>query len=639
MADSPDIIVGIDLGTTNSLVAICDERGPRVLNDADGQALVPSVVRYEDGRTIVGRVAKEQAAEFPTTTISSVKRLMGRSLKDAQNDLAYLSYRVVAGERDTARVAMPRAGREPLLISPEEVSAAVLRRLKEIATAALGREVTRAVVTVPAYFDDAQRQATRIAGRLAGLDVVRIVPEPTAAALAYGIGLGRAAARNQKESAVVVYDLGGGTFDVSVLKLTPGSDESEPFFFQVMATSGDTHLGGDDIDHVLVGLLRRGLGIEDDAELSASMRRRLLSLAEQAKIELSDSDTARVRIEMEQGGEKEVVITRAELETIAAPFIDQTIRSCEAAVRDALGKPLAELRAGPVPAIDAVVLVGGSTRMPLVRRRVAELFGLEPYIALDPDRVVALGAAVQAAVLGGQAKGTLLLDVIPLSLGIETVGGAVAKIIARNTMVPIKATEMFSTSVDGQTSIRLTVFQGEREMAADCRKLGEFHLRGLPPMPAGVPQAEVQFLIDANGVLNVSAVERRSGKRASLQVVPNHGLTQEEVDRIERESLVHAREDMTRHRIVDLIANGKLDLKWVGDALGRVQGELPGDVRASVETAMTNLRELITAAESDWRVVDATALHRAKEALDRASVPVHEVAIAHSLRGTQAPRQ
>jgi molecular chaperone DnaK (HSP70) len=554
--------------------------------------------------------------------------LMGRSAVDAAGDAGYLSYEVVAGERDTARVRVVLAGGDGrgVTVSPEEVSAQVLARLKTQASAALGEEVTRAVVTVPAYFDDAQRQATRTAGRLAGLEVVRIVPEPTAAALAYGLGLPRG--KGDKPTTVVVYDLGGGTFDVSVLRLTPATQPGETFFFQVLATGGDTHLGGDDADHVVVDLFRgdcgAGLGVgAEGMELPPGVRRQLVGLAESVKIRLSEFDEARVEVGLGAGKTYERVVTRGEFEGLVAGLVERTVRICERVVRDA----------GPLEGIDAVIMVGGSTRIPLVRRRVGEVFGIEPYTAVDPDKVVALGAAVQASVLDKRSTGTLLLDVIPLSLGVETVGGAVAKLITANSTIPARATEMFSTSVDGQTSIRLTVYQGEREMAGDCRKLGEFHLRGLPPMPAGIPQLEVQFLVDANGVLNVSAHERRSGKRAALQVVPNHGLTGEEVERIERDSLTHAKEDMTRHRVVDLITNSKLDLKWIGERFEKFEGELEAGYREELRGKIETLRGLVAIAQADWQSVDANEFYRAKNELDQASIRLQEVSIARSLQG------
>lgn len=635
-----EVIIGIDLGTTNSLVAVADERGPRVLAPEGASPLVPSVVRYEQvgggWKTVVGEEARAGGVEFPLTTVSSVKRLMGRSLGDAEDDLPYLGYRVVAGEHDTARVAIPVEGSEPRIVSPQEVSAEILRELKRRAEAVLGHPVSKAVVTVPAYFDDAQRQATRDAGRLAGLEVVRIVNEPTAGALAYGLGTARDAGRNVGTRHVVVYDLGGGTFDVSVLRITPG-DESA--FYQVLSTSGDTHLGGDDIDFALVGMfveeMGRGEGKESGATggtpvpleiqgLDASTRKALVQFARAVKHRLSEEDSARVRIDTGPGV-YERTVTRGELEALMAPWVGRTIRACERAMRDA-GRDL------DGEAIDAVVMVGGSTRIPLVRRRVAEFFGLEPYTALDPDLVVALGAAVQGSILAGAQAGALLLDVIPLSLGIETRGGAVAKLIMRNSPVPARATEMFSTSVDGQTSIKLNVLQGEREMAEDCRSLGEFHLRGLPPMPAGIPQLEVEFLVDANGVLNVSAHERRSGKRAGLQIIPNHGLTREEVDRMEAESFTHAREDMTRHRVVDLVVNSRLDLKWIGERLDRYGEKLNPEYRDRLRGMVNELAAMVEQAERDWQSVDADRFAALKQGLDTTSVRLQEVGIAESLK-------
>ncbi len=654
-------IIGIDLGTTNSLVAIADERGPRVLTPDGGDPLVPSVVRFEPGGgVVVGADARDRAVEFPHTTVSSVKRLMGRSVRDARADLPYLGYRVVEGEHDTARIAIPGEDGSDRIISPQEVSAIILRELKGRAELVLGTTVKKAVVTVPAYFDDAQRQATRDAGRIAGLDVVRIVNEPTAAALAYGLGTARESERNAGTRHVVVYDLGGGTFDVSVLRLTPGEDTS---FFQVLSTAGDTHLGGDDIDFALVKLFveemgaqaplpaepgsesgvtksscpgeegkdnsvrRTGAPVPLEMEgLDASTKKALVSFARAVKHRLSEEESASVRIDMGAGRVYERVITRAEIEAMMTPWVERTIASCERAMRDAK-RDLGE------SGIDAVVLVGGSTRVPLVRRRVAEFFGVEPYTAIDPDQVVALGAAVQGAILAGSQKGALLLDVIPLSLGIETRGGAVAKLIMRNTPVPARATEIFSTSVDGQTSIKLNIVQGEREMAEDCRSLGEFHLKGLPPMPAGIPQLEVEFLVDANGVLNVSAHEKRSGKRAGLQIIPNHGLTADEVDRIEAESFEHAREDMTRHRVVDLVVNSRLDLKWIGERLEKYGDQLEPAYREELRGLVEQLAGMVERADRDWKSVDPDAFARLKQELDTRSVRLQEIGIAESLRG------
>jgi molecular chaperone DnaK (HSP70) len=655
MADSKraeEPIVGIDLGTTNSLVAIAgwppDEpapAAPRVIPDEGGRPLFPSVVRFEarGGRAVpaaVGSEARAGAVEHPRTTVASVKRLMGRSLQDAAPDIPYLSFEVVAGPHDTARVWVAASeeerrdgSREGAMVSPQEVSAIILSRLREQASRALGVTVNKAVVTVPAYFDDAQRQATRDAGRLAGLDVVRIVNEPTAAALAYGLGL--RAGGGGKEEVIAVYDLGGGTFDISILRLTPGAGGTGigADCFEVLATAGDTHLGGDDFDHSLVKLFTDEINARfapsgETLSFPPETRRALVEFAESTRIRLSDRESVSIRIDLGEGRIYERAITRAELEELIAPMVDRTIECCRRALRDAR-------RAMEGEKVVCVVMVGGATRTPLVRRRVGEFFQLDPYTALDPDLVVALGAAIQASVLFGSAAGTLLLDVVPLSLGIETMGGGVAKLIMRNSTVPAQATEMFSTSADGQTSIKLNIVQGEREMASDCRSLGEFHLAGIPPMPAGIPKVRVSFLVDANGILSVSAVEERSGKRAAVQIVPNHGLTRQEVERMEAESFAHAREDMTRHRIADLVVNAELDLKWIAPPLERVRGLLDPSYVTELESKLARLRELTAAARQDWRSVDANEFHKAKEAVDAASVSLHEVAITESLRATQ----
>lgn len=652
-----EVVVGIDLGTTNSLVAIADP-SPRILCAADGARMLPSAVRYFEEQSggadagvrepVVGLAARDGAVEFPEWTVLSVKRLMGRSREDAATagDLVFLGYRVVEGPNNTARVALP----DGRVLSPQEVSATVLRRLKGIAESALGKPVRRAVVTVPAYFDDAQRQATRDAGRLAGLEVLRIVNEPTAAALAYGLGVLPSA--NSGAQNVVVYDLGGGTFDVSILRLTPGAavgggerddagKAAATDFFQVLSTAGDTHLGGDDFDHALVELFTKEIQTQFGAgeggtslEFPPETRQALRVLSERMKVRLSTEESGVVRIDLgegERGGRVyERTVTRAEFEALIEPLVARSIECCKRALKDAQ-------RALAGEAITAVILVGGSTRVPLVRARVEAFFQLRPYTALNPDEVVALGAAVQASVLAGNSRASLLLDVVPLSLGVETAEGAVAKLVMRNSNVPARATEMFSTSVDGQTSIKLNVLQGEREMAADCRSLGVFHLKGIPPMPAGIPQLQVEFLVDANGVLSVNAVEKRSGKRAELQIVPNHGLSQDEVNRIERESVTFAREDMTRHRVVDLIANARLDLKWIRKQFDRHRALLEPAYAAELEERIGTLENLTSAASADWRSVDPNVFHKAKEELDRASMRLHEVSITESLKSDAAP--
>ncbi len=620
-SNPPAPIVGIDLGTTNSLVAYCDEHGPRVLLDESGNALLPSVVRImPDGPMTIGRGARDHAVEFPKQTVHSVKRLMGETIDQVRGDLDYLSYDVVAGEGAAARVRV-----HDRLFSPQEISAAILGRLREIAQVALARPIEKAVITVPAYFDDAQRQATRDAGRFAGLDVVRIINEPTAAALAYGIG------RSGEPETIAVYDLGGGTFDISILQIIPsnetddGAKNVDSAFFQVRSTAGDTHLGGDDVDRLIVELVQKEIREQFGValEFPPGTRQALRRFAEATKIRLSSEETATIEIDLGDGRKYQRTIARDEFEQMITPWVDRTIDACQRALRDAKLQP---------KDIDRVVMVGGSTRVPLVRERVGSFFESKPYTAIDPDQVVAIGAAVQAAILNGSHQSALLLDVIPLSLGIETMGGAVAKLIMRNSTVPCQATERFSTSADGQTSIKIHILQGERELVSDCRSLGEFHLRGIPPMPAGIPQLEVAFHVDVNGILDVTAVEKRSGKRAAVQIVANHGLTPDEVDRIERDSIANARVDMAVHRIIDLRVNAALDLKWIRDAMNRVGEAIPNDYRDELERQIATLQGFIDAGQRDPASVDANAFQHAKESLDQASVRLHELSIAQSLR-------
>ncbi|WP_415199125.1 molecular chaperone DnaK [Silvibacterium sp.] len=509
---------------------------PVVIPGEDGSNLVPSVVAIPEPRTIViGNPAHKYLASTPEKVIYSAKRLMGRGLEDVQEELKLFPF-ALAADIQPGEVLRIQLGEQQF--TPPEISAYVLRQLKKNAERYFGAPVTKAVVTVPAYFNDAQRQATKDAGRIAGLEILRLVNEPTAAALAYGLD-------RQKEGVVAVYDLGGGTFDVSILKLHEG-------IFEVIATNGDTHLGGDDIDNLLIAIAlddirgELGLDLRGHAEAIQAIRKSVI----EAKIALSSADTARLDVTLSGGTPYQREITREQFEQLIRPVIDRTIGPCRQALKDA----------GVTPEqIDEVVLVGGSTRIPLVRQLTSELFHLEargkkPHIELNPDEVVALGAAVQANILEGGSAATadmLLLDVTPLSLGIEALGGVVAKIIQRNSTIPASATEHFTTGVDGQTNVAIHVLQGERELAKDCRSLARFDLKGIPPMSAGLPRIEVKFLIDANGILHVSAREQRSGQAAEIEVKPTYGLTDEQVETMILESFDYAEQDIQQRQLIE----------------------------------------------------------------------------------------
>jgi Fe-S protein assembly chaperone HscA len=580
-------IVGIDLGTTNSLVAYLDGSVPKVIPDAEGRVLLPSVVAFTPDGVVVGEAARRQLARNPARTVYSVKRLMGKGYEDVRDELGDWPFQVVP----SAEVVRIKAGERE--VTPPEVSAYILAALKARAESFFGETVEKAVVTVPAYFNDAQRQATKDAGRIAGLDVVRIVNEPTAASLAYGL-------ERLAQGIIAVYDLGGGTFDISILRVKDG-------IFEVLATNGNTHLGGDDFDRVLVAWLLEdieavhGERLAQDPEAVQELR----LAAEAAKCRLSFEEQTRLTIPFGTFTYRRE-ITRSDLEQRVGPLVETTLGPCRMALRDA------GLRA---PAVDEVVLVGGSTRMPLVRRRVHELFGKRPHSQLNPDEVVALGAAVQAQILAGGITNMLLLDVTPLSLGIETLGGIVSVLIARNTTIPTMAKEYFTTSVDGQTTVDMHVLQGERELAKDNRSLARFDLAGIDPMPAGMPKIEVTFLIDANGILQVQAKELRTGKAASIEVKPTYGLSESEVTRMVEDSYAYAEADVNARLLIETQTEADTVINHVRRALTQGADLLSADERGRIESALRDLSEARQGSDRDLIRERTVALNRATERL------------------------
>ena len=609
-------VVGIDLGTTNSLVAYVDDGRPVVIRDESGDALVPSVVSVGDEGTIfVGREAQRRLLTAPSRSVYSVKRFMGRGIDDVREDAGLLPFRVSGEPGGVVRIGV--ADRE---FTPPEISAFVLRELKHRAEEHFRErgefdfEVDRAVITVPAYFNDTQRSATRDAGRLAGLEVLRIINEPTAASLAYGLD-------KRNRGTIAVYDLGGGTFDISILKVEDG-------VFQVLATNGDTHLGGDDIDRLLVeDVLAEIAGPkEQEASTIEAIRRAVI----QAKWDLSDADEAEIRIEpsaaVHAGFRKR--ITRADFERTIKPLIDRTLEPCRQALADAGLQP---------EDIDEAVLVGGSTRIPLVRRVVEELFARKPHSELNPDEVVALGAAIQADILVSGRREMLLLDVTPLSLGIETMGGVVSKIIVRNSTIPASGREMFTTGVDNQTGVDIHVLQGERELAADCRSLSHLHLRGIPPMVAGLPRIEVRFQIDANGILSVAARELRTGIEQTIEVKPSYGLTDQEVERMLIESFEHAEADFEARLLIDARNEAESVIHATEKVLRRPDFEL-----IAAEQLEAGERERIDAALAGLKAVmngaDRAAIQEQTHALNHATKHLAEVTMNRTVREALAGR-